>query len=76
MIAIEKLRDKMHISGAANAHHAPVRLQRVQSIPTGTSSRRAGKPYKAAFEGRFAGERFDGTDQLGAQEKVAISRAQ
>lgn len=39
--------------------------------------RGAGQPYKAAFEGRFAGERFEGTGQLGAQEcKLAISRAQ
>jgi hypothetical protein len=43
-----------------------------------TGGRRgAGQPYKAAFEGRLAGERFDGTGPLGAQEcKLAISRAQ
>jgi hypothetical protein len=39
--------------------------------------RGAGQPYKAAFEARFAGARFEGGGQLGAQEcKLAISRAQ
>lgn len=54
--------------GASRLRGSPERLQR----PVG-----AGQPYKAAFEARFAGERFEGGGQLGAQEcKLAISRAQ
>jgi class 3 adenylate cyclase len=46
-------------------------------IAPGGGRRAPGQPYKAAFDGRFAGERFEGAGQLGAQEcTLAISRTQ
>jgi class 3 adenylate cyclase len=42
----------------------------------GGGRRASGQPYKAAFDGRFAGEHYEGAGQLGAQEcTLAISRA-
>lgn len=46
-------------------------------IAPGGGRRATGQPYKAEFDGRFAGERYQGAGQLGAQEcTLAISRAQ
>jgi class 3 adenylate cyclase len=45
-------------------------------VAAGGGRRGTGQPYKAAFDGMFAGERFQGAGQLGAQEcTLAISRA-
>ena len=45
-------------------------------IAPGGSRRTPGQPYKAAFDGRFAGDRYEGAGQLGAQDcSLAISRA-
>jgi len=46
-------------------------------VAPGGGRRATGQPYKAAFDGKFAGERYQGAGQLGAQEcTLAISRAQ
>jgi len=46
-------------------------------IAPGGGRRATGQPYKAAFDGKFSGERYQGAGQLGAQEcTLAISRAQ
>jgi hypothetical protein len=46
-------------------------------IAPGSGRRATGQPYKAAFDGSFSGERYQGAGQLGAQEcTLAISRAQ
>lgn len=43
----------------------------------GSGRRPSVQPYKAAFDGKFAGGRYEGAGQLGAQEcAVTISRAQ
>jgi len=55
------------------------RLQLTGEGFTGAASRRqkSGQPYKASFDGRFDGPRYQGTGQLGAQEcALAITRAQ
>ena len=46
-------------------------------VAPGGGRRTTGQPYKATFDGKFAGERYQGAGQLGAQEcTLAISRAQ
>jgi hypothetical protein len=46
-------------------------------IAPGGGRRAPAQPYKAAFDGTFSGERYQGAGQLGAQEcTLAISRAQ
>jgi class 3 adenylate cyclase len=45
-------------------------------LAPGTGRRAVAQPYKAAFETTYAGERFEGAGQLGAQEcTLAISRS-
>ena len=46
-------------------------------VAAGGGRRAPAQPYKATFDGRFSGERYQGAGQLGAQEcTLAISRAQ
>jgi class 3 adenylate cyclase len=55
------------------------RLQLAGDGQTTVSGRRqkTGQPYKATFDGKFRGERYEGAGQLGAQEcAMTISRAQ
>ena len=53
------------------------RLQLVGGGLAAGGKRGSGQPYKAAFDGKFAGGRYEGAGQLGAQEcALAISRAQ
>ena len=45
-------------------------------VAAGGGRRAPAQPYKAAFDGKFSGERYQGAGQLGAQEcTLAISRA-
>ena len=41
-------------------------------LAPGSGRRAAAQPYKAAFDARFGGERFEGAGQLGAQDCTLV----